>query len=210
MKVNVLSKNHTINLAVTGLMGALVFVATYFFKIEIPVGGDRTMIGFYNVFCILSGMLLGPVYGGCAAGFGSFLCDIVAGWFSSSLVTLVTKFLMAFVCGLIVHSGKKESPAPKKQDGPTRVRLIMGAVVGSFTFRLIVGAVVGSLTYCALYLTYSVIKEVAAGSSVDAAMIVLYTKAGATLLNAVVADVIAVPLYWALRRALKTSGLKTA
>ena len=41
-------------------------------------------------------------------------------------------------------------------------------------------------------------------------MIVLYTKAGATLLNAVVADVIAVPLYWALRRALKTSGLKTA
>ena len=64
MKVNVLSKNHTINLAVTGLMGALVFVATYFFKIEIPVGGDRTMIGFANVFCILSGMLLGPVYGG--------------------------------------------------------------------------------------------------------------------------------------------------
>ena len=34
MKVNVLSKNHTINLAVTGLMGALVFVATYFFKIR--------------------------------------------------------------------------------------------------------------------------------------------------------------------------------
>ena len=196
MKVNVLSKNHTINLAVTGLMGALVFVATYFFKIEIPVGGDRTMIGFANVFCILSGMLLGPVYGGCAAGFGSFLFDIVGGWFSSSPVTLVTKFLMAFVCGLIVHGGKKESPAPKKHDDPTLVRLIVGAVVGS-------------LTYCALYLTYSVIKEVAAGSSVDAAMIVLYTKAGATLLNAVVADVIAVPLYWALRRALKTSGLKT-
>ena len=134
---------------------------------------------------------------GCAAGFGSFLFDIVGGWFSSSPVTLVTKFLMAFVCGLIVHGGKKESPAPKKHDVPTLVRLIVGAVVGS-------------LTYCALYLTYSVIKEVAAGSSVDAAMIVLYTKAGATLLNAVVADVIAVPLYWALRRALKTSGLKTA
>ena len=48
MRVNVLSKYHTINLAVTGLMGALVFVATYFFKIEIPVGGDRTMIGFAN------------------------------------------------------------------------------------------------------------------------------------------------------------------
>ena len=173
---------------------ALACVATMVIRIPSPTDGYMNL---GDTVVLLGAYLLGPVYGGGAAGFGSFLFDIVGGWVSSSPVTLVTKFLMAFVCGLIVHGGKKESPAPKKHDDPTLVRLIVGAVVGS-------------LTYCALYLTYSVIKEVAAGSSVDAAMIVLYTNAGATLLNAVVADVIAVPLYWALRRALKTSGLKTA
>ena len=63
------NKNRTVtNLALTGLMGALVYVATMFFKVEIPVGADRTMIGFANVFCVLSGLILGPGYGGLAAG----------------------------------------------------------------------------------------------------------------------------------------------
>ena len=62
MNRKILTQNTTVNLAVTGLMGALVFVATFFLKIEIPVGGDRTMIGFANVFCVLSGLILGPYY----------------------------------------------------------------------------------------------------------------------------------------------------
>lgn len=189
MNRKILTQNTTVNLAVTGLMGALVFVATFFLKIEIPVGGDRTMIGFANVFCILSGLLLGPVYGGCAAGFGSFLFDVVGGWFSSAPVTLITKFFMAFFCGLIAHGGSKQ-----ENRHPT-------------TTRLIVAAVVGSLSYCVMYLGYSLFKEVLAGSSFDAALIVMYTKAGATLLNAIIADVIAVPFYWALHRALLKGGL---
>ena len=92
MNRKILTQNTTVNLAVTGLMGALVFVATFFLKIEIPVGGDRTMIGFANVFCILSGLLLGPVYGGCAAGFGSFLY----GGASVFFVPLLFAFLVVF------------------------------------------------------------------------------------------------------------------
>ncbi|HAH79434.1 MAG TPA: hypothetical protein DCL64_07980, partial [Ruminococcaceae bacterium] len=62
MKINCGSKDTTVNLAVTGLMAALVFVATYFLNVKIPVAGtDKTMIGFANVFCILSGLLLGPL-----------------------------------------------------------------------------------------------------------------------------------------------------
>ena len=81
-------KSTVVNLALTGLMGALVYIATMFFKVEIPVGADRTMIGFANVFCVLSGLILGPAYGGLAAGVGSFLFDITGGWFSSAGVTL--------------------------------------------------------------------------------------------------------------------------
>ena len=178
------SKNPTVNLALTGLMGALVFVATQFFKVEIPVAGDRTMIGFANVFCILSGLLLGPLYGGLAAGIGSFVFDLVGGWASSAPVTLVTKFAMAFLCGLIAWGGDKS---------------------GGKLSRVIVGAVSGSLFYCVLYLGYSCLKEALVGDAARTAQLILTTKLGATLANAAVADLIAVPLYFAVRRALERS-----
>ena len=179
MKRTFLSKNPTVNLALTGLMGALVFVATYFFKVEIPVGGDRTMIGFANVFCILSGLLLGPLYGGLAAGVGSGLFDVLGGWASSAPVTLVTKFAMAFLCGLIAWGGNK---------------------LGTRLPRVIIGAVTGSLSYCVLYLGYSYLLLLLAGSSQQAGAIIIATKAAATLVNAVLADVIGVPFYYAIRR----------
>lgn len=181
MKLNANRKSTTFNLTLTGLMGALVLVATMFFKVEIPVAGDKTMIGFANVFCILSGLLLGPVYGGLAAGIGSFLFDLIGGWASSAPVTLVTKFAMAFLCGLIAWGG----------DG-TAERLR----------RIISAAVIGSLSYCALYLGYSYLKELLLGSAVQVANIRIAGKAAATLINALIADVIAVPLFLALRKAL--------
>ena len=178
------SENKTVRLALAGLMAALVFVATQFFKVEIPVAGDRTMIGFANVFCILSGLLLGPVYGGLAAGIGSGLFDLVGGWASSAPVTLVTKFAMAWICGLIAWGG----------DGS-----------GKKLSRVITGAVAGSLSYCVLYLSYSAIREIMLGSAAQSVQVIMLTKLGATLINAVAADVIAVPLYFAVKKALGRS-----
>jgi uncharacterized membrane protein len=187
MKINCGSKDTTVNLAVTGLMAALVFVATYFLNVKIPVAGtDKTMIGFANVFCILSGLLLGPLYGGLAAGIGSCLFDLLGGWASSAPVTLVTKFAMAFLCGLIAWGG----------DG-TAKRLA----------RVVAGAVVGSLSYCAMYLFYSWAKMAVIGSAWGAIRIQLAAKIPATLINAVLADVIGIPLFYALRGALKRNGL---
>lgn len=175
------SKNATVNLALAGLMAALVFVATMFFKVEIVVAGEKTMVGFANVFCILSGLLLGPLYGGLAAGIGSALFDLLGGWASSAPVTLVTKFAMAFLCGLIAWGGDKS---------------------GKKLSRVVAGAVSGSLFYCILYLGDSYLREILVGDAPGTAQLVLATKLGATLTNAVLADVIAVPLYFAVRRAL--------
>lgn len=189
MRNTFFSKNSTVNLALTGLMGALVFVATTFFKVEIPAGTDKTMISFANVFCILSGLLLGPLYGGFAAGVGSFLFDLTGGWASSAPVTLVTKFAMAFLCGLIAWGGDR---------------------TGRRLSRVIVGAVTGSLAYCVLYLGYSYLKQILLGSTLQATMAILATKLGATLTNAVIADVIAIPLYFAVRGALEKNRLGRA
>lgn len=180
MKFNTNQQKTTVNVALTGLMGALVLVGTYL-NVPIPVLGDKTMIGLGNVFCILSGLLLGPVYGGAAAGIGSFIFDLIGGWASSAPFTLVFKFIMAFVCGTIARGGNKSA---KKLS------------------RLILAAVAGSLSYCALYLGYSYVKELLIGSAVQVVNIKIATKAAATLTNAVIADVVAVPLFLTIRKAL--------
>jgi uncharacterized membrane protein len=186
MKVNSNQKNTTLNIALTGLMGALVLVGT-FLNIPIPALGDKTMIGLGNVFCILSGLLLGPVYGGLAAGIGSFIFDLIGGWASSAPFTLVSKFLMAFVCGLIAYGGDKTAKNLK---------------------RLIVAAISGSLTYCVLYLSKSYIEAVLLGNAAEAVKSILFVKGSATLTNAVIADVCAVPLFIAIRKALERNHMQ--
>ncbi|MFR2561709.1 MAG: ECF transporter S component [Anaeromassilibacillus sp.] len=184
MKLNLNERNTSVNLALTGLMAALVLVATMFFKVEIPVGTGKTMIGFANVFCILSGLLLGPVYGGLAAGIGSCIFDLMGGWADSAPTTLIFKFMMAFVCGLIAWGGDRTARALPRDCGCS-----------------------GSLCYCVLYLGYSFLKLILVGSAPEAAAIAMVTKLAATLTNAIVADVIAVPFFFAIRKALERAHL---
>ncbi len=73
--------------------------------------------------------------------------------------------------------------------------------------RVIVGAVSGSLCYCVLYLGYSFLKLILVGSAPEAAAIAMVTKLAATLTNAIVADVIAVPFFFAIRKALERAHL---
>ena len=185
MQINTSKKSGAANLALTGLMGALVIVGT-FISIPIPVLGDRTMIGLGNVFCILSGLLLGPVCGGLAAGVGSGVFDLIGGWAASAPTTLINKFMMAFVCGAIAWSGHSQ---------------------GRRLPRVILGVVSGSLTYCVLYLLKSLIEAKLEGSADEAVAILLGTKAVATVVNAVIADVVAVPLSIAIRRSLETNRM---
>ena len=58
-----------------------------------------------------------------------------------------------------------------------------------------------------MYLGYSFFKLIVAGSAPEAAAIAMMTKASATIINAVVADVIAVPLFLTIRTALQRNHL---
>lgn len=185
LNINATKKNTTVNIALTGLMGALVIVGT-FLNIPIPVLGDRTMIGLGNVFCILSGLLLGPIYGGAAAGIGSGVFDLIGGWATSAPTTLINKFMMAFVCGAIAWAGKGE---------------------GRKVSRIILGAVSGSLTYCVLYMTKSFIETSLLGNAQEAIAVLLTTKLFATVVNAIIADVVAIPLSIAVRKSLERNKM---
>lgn len=180
---------HTI--VAIGLMTALVFVSNYIqFGIDTPIGLTRIHVA--NGICLLSALLFGGLRGGLAAGLGSFLFDLTnPAYAATSWVTFITKFLLAFICGAIVYSKRKDSNTPIKLT------------------RKIIATIVGSLSYVAMYVLNQYITQcLVMGVAVETVTAVtLSTKLPASLINAAIAVPVAVLLHGAVRPALKKSGL---
>lgn len=162
-----------------GLMSALVFVGSWL-QIPLPL---ETRLHLGNVMCILAGILLGPLHGGLAAGIGSAFFDLTNPiYVSSAPFTFVFKFLMAFVCGIIAY-GKDAN----------------GDVIG----RNIVGGAAGIVTYIILYLSKGIIKDLFFLNLEPKTVIFAATQRGlASVINGILAVVIAVPLAKGIKKAL--------
>lgn len=188
------NKTSIYKIVTVGLLGALVFVSNYLsFPIPVPVG-DISRVHLGNVFCLLSGFVMGPVGGGLASGIGAMLYDFTnPAYVASAPFTFVFKFLLAFVCGLIAHNGK-----------------LSGSMLNECkisTPRYFIAAVSGSVTYIILYLAKSYITAVLAGSAPEAAAIALATKLATSSVNALLAVLISVPLAAVIKKALKSAKL---
>lgn len=97
--ISINKKSNVLRLVYTSLMMTLVFVSTYAIKVPVPFTNGYIHPGDSMVF--LSGVLLGPIYGALAAGIGSALSDLVAGYAFWVIPTLIIKALMAYVVGLM-------------------------------------------------------------------------------------------------------------
>lgn len=86
-------------LVLTALFAALACVATM--SIRIPTPGTNGYIHPGDAVVILSGIILGPVYGLLAGGIGSAMADLLGGYFVYVPITFVIKGLIAVVAGLI-------------------------------------------------------------------------------------------------------------
>lgn len=84
------------------LFAALACVATM--SIRIPTPGTGGYIHPGDAIVILSGVVLGPVWGLLAAGIGSALADLLGGYFIYVPITFVIKGLVALVAGLIYQN----------------------------------------------------------------------------------------------------------
>ena len=96
----------------SALFAALIFVATYTIKIPTPTmgyihPGDGPVI--------LAGLLLGPLWGGLAAGFGSTLSDVLSGYAIYVPATFVLKWIAAITAEWVYRQylaviGEKKGP----------------------------------------------------------------------------------------------------
>ncbi|WP_296140888.1 ECF transporter S component [uncultured Anaerococcus sp.] len=172
----------TKKLTYVGLFAALTFVSNYLqIPFVTPFGNTRFHLG--NVFCLLSGIILGPLYGGLAAGIGPTLFDLFDPvYFTSAPTTFINKFAMAAVAGYIFNKGF---------DRENKTRLILASILGQ-------------LTYIILYLGKTFIKNYyILNLTFEASMVELAQKAGVSLLNGLIsvifASIIAIPLLKAVK-----------
>ena len=167
-----------------GMLAAIVCVVTLY---RFPLLGSK--VHFANGVCLLSGLLMGPFAGGLAAGLGSALYDALLGGYGAveCVVTFVSKFAMAWVCGMIAFSGKKETGY----------------------LKAVLATLAGALTYAALYLAKSYFYSglLVGGLTPDAAWLSVIGKLPATIFNAAVAIIFAPILAAAIKTALKRNHL---
>ena len=174
----------------TGVMAAIICVITTF---RIPRGQSK--VHFANSMCLLSGLLLGPVWGGTAAGLGSAIYDVLLGGYSffDALITFVSKFAMAWVTGSLSRTWvlKKEEKSWKENLLP-----------------LVVSCVLGALTYVALYMLKTwLFKLYVEPVPVDTIPGIMVAKLIPSLIDAAFAVVTAPIFYHAVRPALKAGGI---
>jgi len=81
------------------LFAALTCAAT--FAIKIPTPGTGGYIHPGDAIVILSGVMLGPVYGAVAAALGSAMADLLGGYIVYAPITLLVKGVIAFLCGIV-------------------------------------------------------------------------------------------------------------
>lgn len=86
-------------LVMTALFAALACVATM--SIRIPTPGTNGYIHPGDAVVILSGIILGPIYGFLAGGIGSAMADLLGGYFIYVPITLIIKGLIALISGII-------------------------------------------------------------------------------------------------------------
>lgn len=84
-----------IKLVTASLMAALTCVVTMMIPIKIPLNNGYIHPG--DAFVLLSGIILGPIYGGLAAGIGSMFADLLSPYAQYAAATLVIKALAAMV-----------------------------------------------------------------------------------------------------------------
>ena len=96
-------------IVITALFAALVCVATMIVQIPIPATGGYANLG--DGIILICACLLHPAYAVIAAGLGSMLADLLAGYVAYAPATLIIKAGVALITALIYNRFGREKSA---------------------------------------------------------------------------------------------------
>lgn len=175
------------------LCAALCYIGFTFFKIDIPVGTEKTAFHFGNVFCVLAALLCGGLWGGLSGAVGMTIADLTTAYVTSAPKTFLLKLFIGLIVGLVAHKIFKLS---KDHSHKYVLGVTIGASAAGMAFNIVADPLVGYF-----YKTYLL------GVPQDLSAALAKLGAVTTAVNAVVAVIAASIIYMALRPVLKKAGL---
>ena len=143
----------TYKIVLAALFAALICVATMLVQIPIPATGGYANLG--DGVVLICAFLMNPAYAIMAAGVGSMLADLLAGYMSYALGTLIIKAGVALI-GTFIYNRFGRNASPRKAILSMLTASILAEafmVLGYFIYEAVflgigtgaVGAIVGNI-----------------------------------------------------------------
>lgn len=180
-------------LAQAALFAALSYIGFQFFRIDLPVGTEKTAFHLGNTFVVLAALLLGGSWGGMAGAVGMTLADLTSGYATSAPKTFLLKLCIGLIAGFFAHRVFKIEKTSSRKHIVTAT-LVSGCC--AMGFNIVADPVVGYFY-----------KRYLFGIPQDMASALAKMSALTTLVNAVLSVICTTVIFLALRPALIKSGL---
>ena len=95
---------HTKDLVITSLLIALVFVATAFINIRLPISINGGLIHLGTGMLMVISILYGKNKGAIAGAFGMAIFDVFSGWTAWAPFTFIVRGIMGYIMGSIAYT----------------------------------------------------------------------------------------------------------
>lgn len=105
---NVSKKYNTRDIVETGLLIALVFIATRFINIRLPIASSGGLVHLGNTMLFISAIVFGKKKGAIAGAFGMALFDLLSEWAIWAPFTFVVRGVMGYIIGSIAWKDNKK------------------------------------------------------------------------------------------------------
>ena len=106
------SRTQTFDLIVTAMLIALIFIATFFLNIKLPITANGGLVHLGTAMLFIASILFGPKKGAIAGAVGMALFDLISGWTLWAPFTFLTRGLQGYLVGKIAWSkGRNGSSA---------------------------------------------------------------------------------------------------
>ena len=97
----------TFDLIITSMLISLVFIATFFINIRLPIAANGGLVHLGSAMLFIVSILFGPKKGAMAGAFGMAIFDLVSGWTLWAPFTFIARGLQGYIVGKIAWSNQR-------------------------------------------------------------------------------------------------------
>lgn len=102
------TRQKTLSIAITAMLISLVFIATLFVNIKLPIKANGGLVHLGTAMLFIASILFGPKKGAVAGAAGMGLFDVVGGWLIWAPITIVARGVQGFIVGKIAWANGRK------------------------------------------------------------------------------------------------------